>query len=231
MTYKVENYIFEKVPNIVFGIIVAKNIKNSQTTNFDEHLLSKAEEKLQERLKNVDLKETFKLYRTALQNVGINPNKFPNSVEAMSKRIIKGGKLPNINALVDLCNVVALNNLLCLGAHDLDDIKENLEVRRAKIGDKFLPFGLSNFEEVPKDEIVFTSGNKVQTRNCFHRQSELGKTRIESQNLIFQLVGFKEDYENFLKALKEVEELVVERFDGSCETFIVDAENPKIEFF
>lgn len=230
MTYEVENYIFQRVPNAVFGIVVARDLKNSPTTNFDEHLLNKAMEDLQSRLKDADLKDVFKLYRDALQSVGINPNKFPNSVEAMSKRVVKGTKLPNINALVDLCNVVALNNLICLGAHDLDDIKENLQVRRAKIGDKFLPFGSHEFEEVVPDEVIFTSGDEAQTRNWFHRQSELGKTKLQSQNLIFQLVGFKENYEDFLKALKQIEELATERFDAKVQVFIVDVQNPKIEF-
>jgi selenide,water dikinase len=45
-------------------------------------------------LKNV------KLYREVVKESGINPNKYPPSVEAMFKRIVKGGQLPLINALV-----------------------------------------------------------------------------------------------------------------------------------
>ena len=36
-----------------------------------------------------------------LMKFRVNPNKFPPSVEAMVKRILKGGQLPTINALVD----------------------------------------------------------------------------------------------------------------------------------
>ncbi|SET82787.1 B3/4 domain-containing protein, partial [Natronincola peptidivorans] len=42
--------------------------------------------------------------------------------------------MPLINALVDLCNAVSIEQCISLGAHDLKDIHEDLEVRFSREG-------------------------------------------------------------------------------------------------
>ena len=161
----------------------------------------------------------------------INPNKYPPSIEAMFKRIIKGGQLPVINALVDLCNAVSIENGISLGGHDLNDIHEDLEVRYSRKGDIFLPFGAESYEDVPEGELVFTSGNIVQTLKWVWRQSELGKLTNESHNVFFQLVGFEyHEQSNLKKAMDDIENLVTDRFNGKVRRYMVDINNPSIEF-
>jgi len=233
MKCTVDNYVFEKNPDVCFGIIIGKDLKNSATTDDDSQKLKNSEDGLKEVINTENLKThpSMAVYRDALKNVSINPNKFMNSVEAMCKRVVKGGSLPRINALVDLCNAVALKNIISLGGHDLRDIKYDLEVRLTVEGDKFLPFGKEEFEDVKAGELVFTSGNEIQTRQWLWRQSELGKVNLDSSELIFQLVGFKGEHEDqFKNAMKEVEELVSERFSGTFQSFLVDSSNPSIEF-
>jgi len=173
----------------------------------------------------------IKDYRDALAGVEINPNKYQNSVEAMTKRVIKGNNLPLINALVDRCNGISLKYVISLGGHDLKDIHADLSVRLSREGDRYLPFGEKDFEEVPPGELVFISGNEVQTRQWLWRQSELGKMTLDTKDVFFQLVGFEgEHHADFLKAVAEVENLVTERFSGTCETYIVNRERPQIDF-
>lgn len=165
MKYTIDKTIFELNPNIKFGIIIGHDIHNSETTLEDKERLRKAESKMREEIKPEQLRELHNvaLYRDVIIKSGINPNKYPPSVEAMFKRIVKGGELPAINALVDLCNAVSIENGLSLGGHDLRDIHEDLEVRYSRKGDIFLPFGAEKYEDVPDGELVFTSGSVVQT--------------------------------------------------------------------
>lgn len=233
MKYSVDPWVFDKNPDVCFGIIIGKGIKNSLTTEADANCLMQSEEHLKNILTVENLKKhpDIAVYRDALRNVNINPNKFMNSVEAMCKRVIKGGSLPRINAMVDLCNAISLKEVISLGAHDLADIKYDLEVRLSKEGDKFLPFGANEFEDVPLGELVFTSGNEIQTRQWLWRQSELGKITETSTDIIFQLVGFKGYHQmKFENAMKAVEELVQNRFNGITKLFLVDSEYTTIEF-
>ena len=107
------------------------------------------------------------------------------------------------------------------------DIKEDLEVRFSKQGDVFLPFGADVYENVDDRELVFTSGNVVQTRKWIWRQSELGKTTVNSKDIIFQLVGFDD---SLTKAMADIESLIINRFQGTCEKHLVDYQNRTVSW-
>lgn len=233
MRYSVEPTLFEIHPTLTFGILIGEDVHNSTTLPEDEARLRLAERKMRERYQAEQVRELMNvaLYRKVMTQVGLNPNKFPPSVEAMFKRVLKGGNLPVINGLVDLCNAVSLEQMISLGAHDLQDIQEDLQVRFSKEGDRFLPFGVEDFEPVEAGELVFASGQVVQTRKWIWRQSELGKTTVDSTRLFFQLVGFQEDSQQSLqKGMLEIEQLIVQRFQGRCKKYIVDARCTAIDF-
>lgn len=233
MRYTVDASIFAINPNIKFGILIGENIKNSETTKSDEDRLRAAESKLREKIQADNVRElpSVSFYRDVMGKAGSNPNKFPPSVEAMFKRVVKGGHLPVINALVDLCNAVSIEQGISLGAHDLGDIHADLEVRPSKEGDLFLPFGATEYEKVDEGELVFTSGNVVQTRKWIWRQSELGKTTVNSTTVFFQLVGFNDKEDAALvKAMTDIECLIETRFQGKCRKYIVDCQNTYIDF-
>lgn len=229
MRYSVDQAVFTIRPDIRFGILVGRNIQNTATMPEDEARLRTAEENMRTAFNADQVRDmpNVAFYREILTKAGINPNKFAPSVEAMFKRILKGGSLPVINALVDLCNAVSIEQAISLGAHDLKDIHEDLSVRFSRPGDIFLPFGSTEYEAVDDGEMVFTSGNVVQTRKWIWRQSELGKTTPESRDIFFQLVGFDASLD---RAMAEIERLVEDRFQGGCQAFIVDAARPSIEF-
>ena len=233
MRYTVATTVFELNPNIRFGILVGENLQNSETTASDEARLRAAESKMRETIpadKVRELPDVY-LYREIMTKAGINPNKFPPSVEAMFKRIIKGGQVPAINALVDLCNAVSVEQGISLGAHDLNDIQADLEVRYSRNGDVFRPFGADEYEQVEAGELVFVSGNAVQTRKWIWRQSELGKTTLDSTRIFFQLVGFGAGEDSpLVRAMTAIEYLIKNRFQGTCRRYIVDRNNTGIDF-
>jgi len=233
MKYTVYPWVFEVNPDVRFGIVVGRGLSNGPTTEKDDGMLTEAEGELRLRLDGVPIKEhpDIIVYRNALVSAGINPNKYTNSVEGMSKRIMKGQSLPRINALVDTCNAVALRHVVSLGGHDLSDIDADLEVRRTVEGDRFLPFGAAEYESVPAGELVFTSGNTIQTRQWLWRQSELGKMTGETTDIFFQLVGFADPHFSKLQgAMKDLERLIESRFGGTFTSFMVDPERSSIEF-
>ena len=59
-------------------------------------------------------------WRTAYKGFGIKRTSYRSSVERLIKRVLAGQPLPEINALVDLYNMVSLTSGLCLGCDDLD---------------------------------------------------------------------------------------------------------------
>lgn len=233
MKYTVKKEVFELNPNLCFGIIVAKNMKNTETQQEDLIRLRTAEEMARNNIKVEELKNQPIIagYRQVLENAGINPNKFINSMEAMMKRVLKGSQLPAINSMVDICNAISLENQVSLGGHDLSDIKEDLFVGFSKGTERFIPFGAVEYEGVESGELVFCSGEIVQTRKWVWRQSELGKMTLDTKDVFFQLTGFDQNEGSpLVKALESLEEVIKKKYNGTYTRYIVNKTNPEIEF-
>jgi DNA/RNA-binding domain of Phe-tRNA-synthetase-like protein len=149
----------------------------------------------------------------------------------MMKRVLKGGQLPTINSLVDLCNAVSIENQVSLGGHALEDIHDDLSVGFTKGNEKFLPFGAEEYDPVEAGELVFTSGDVVQTRKWVWRQSELGKMTLDTKDVFFQLVGFDDSPGSHLtNALDSLEEILRTNFGGTWVRYVVKRGNNEIEF-
>lgn len=231
MKYTVFSEVFTLDPKIEFGIIIGRGLTVTESTPADRAALLSAQLSLRKTLTPDDVRElpNVAACRRVLQNAGINPNKYTASVEAMLKRIVKGSDLSSINSLVDRCNVVSIENGISLGGHDLSDIHYDLEVRLSRSGDRFLPFGETDWEEVEPGELVFTAGPEVQTRKWIWRQSELGKITPATRDVFFQLTGFTGS-PALNSAVRQLEGLIRDRFGGTYETFFVNQAAPTIEF-
>jgi DNA/RNA-binding domain of Phe-tRNA-synthetase-like protein len=95
-------------------------------------------------------------------------------VERLIKRVLAGDRLPKVNALVDLYNLVSIESGLCLGCDDLDALDGDLAFRFARPGDTFLDMGAGEGED-PLDppkagEFVYADARHVLCRRWNWRQ-------------------------------------------------------------
>lgn len=203
MVFKVQDSFFDKVLNAVFGVVVVKNFDNTKNYDFINELFKENLEKSKEKFKDVRIKEESWIipYRDAFTKLGINPNKYMCSIEALITRIAKGNRIPSISPIVDLCNALSLKYILPIGAHDIDNFKGDIEIRRANENDIFVPFNSEEFEHPDLDEIIYVSGNEVKTRRWTWRQGEKSKLTENSTNLFIPIDGFIETKEK-VEALK-----------------------------
>ena len=157
MKFVVANDIFEKLPNLYIGVVAVKGVDNSGEYPEITKMLDEAIAAAQIKFDGVKVKQSPEIipYREAFRTLGLNPNRFPCSVEAMFNRISKGKGMPHINPLVDLNNALSLKHTIPMGTHDLGRSDDDIEMRYAKAGDHFLPFGETE-EEAPGDgEVVY----------------------------------------------------------------------------
>ena len=150
MYYQVSKEFFDKLPNACFGAVAVRGLDNTHEIPELEQMLAENVAACETYFAGKKPKETEDIlpYRAAFTALGINPNKFLCSIEALLTRIAKGKGFPHINAAVDLGNAVSIKHRLPMGAHDLDTIEDGLDVRLAQEGDTFIPFG-STEEEAP----------------------------------------------------------------------------------
>lgn len=191
MKFIIEPAVFEKLPTACFGVVAAKGVDNSRRYEKIDALLDAGIALAESRFSGKKVKEEPDIlpYRAAFQALGINPNKYMCSIEALFTRIAKGKGMPRINPLVDLNNALSLQYTLPMGTHDLGASPLDMEVRFARPGDTFLPFG--GAPETPEDgELVYAVGSEVRTRRWTWRQSEQGKIGPETGYVFFPIDGF-----------------------------------------
>lgn len=226
--FEIEKEVFDRMPNGYFGVVAIKGMDNHRE-------ISELEKELADNIKiceadfdgvKVKNAEDIVPYREAFRALGINPNRYMCSIEALLDRIAKGKGFPHINAVVDLGNAVSIKYHLPIGAHDMDSVPEALTVRPAAEGDTFIPFGSSE-EENPEDgEIVYVSGTEVRTRRWTWRQSERGKITEDTTDVLFPIDGFTDiNKEKVEAAAGELAELAEKYFGVKAEVGFIDKEN------
>lgn len=193
MQFVIAPEVFAALPSACFGVVAVKGAKPGPAAEEIRRRLAEAVESCTAALEGVAIKQAPEIvpYREAFRALGINPNKYPCSIEALLTRIAKGKGMPSINPLVDFGNAVSLRHRIPIGAHDMATFRDGvLEVRPARDGDRFNPFGGGEAEIPDPGEIVYVSGGEVRTRRWTWRQSETGKITDATDSLLFPVDGF-----------------------------------------
>lgn len=232
MKFYVADKVFEKIPNAQFGLVSVAQINNSQEVRFVHSLLEDSIKSCEEHFAGKNIKEESELlpYRKAFTFMGINPNKFMSSIEALLTRIAKGKGMPFINPVVDLGNGISLKYYVPIGAHDLETMVDGeFCVRTAVETDTFLPFGAENIESVDFGEVVYATGSKIRTRRWIWRQSDEGKIMPSTKELLYIIDGFDENLDRVLAARDELEKILQEKFGCNTKTGLINKDAMEFE--
>lgn len=218
------------------GVVVTHGINNQTSYPQILQMLEKYEKLAQDKFTGVNVKQHPEIvpYREAFRKLGINPNRYPCSVEAMFKRLSKGKKLPHINPLVDLNNAISLKYTLPMGTHNLDNARDNIEMRLANPDkDTFIPLGKTSedIEKPDAGEVIYAVGNEVRTRRWTWRQSDQGKITPATRNVFFPIDGFvdvnkgrvDQVVQDLIKQLKTI-------FKAKVQSGVVDKDHPSFEW-
>ncbi len=224
--------VFEKLPDYCVGVVAATGFDNRSVNEATAKMLDAEVARFAEAHKDDNVRElpNIKACRDAFQTLGMNPNKFMCSIEALTKRVQKAGALPHINSVVDLGNAFSLRYQLPMGAHDIDKAEGDIEIRFSTPEDHFLPMGETELEIMPDGELVYVSGHTVKTRRWIWRQSDDGKITEETSHVFFPIDGFAGvDREDVLKARDELAELLVKEFKCEIKVGFIDASCSSME--
>jgi DNA/RNA-binding domain of Phe-tRNA-synthetase-like protein len=189
--YRVATEVFAKYPGYVRGILLAYGLANGASPEELVSELRAAEEGLRQRLALAGLAEhpRIRSWREAFRAFGAKPGDFRSSIEAMTRRALRGDPLPSINALVDIGNIMSLRYLVPAGAHAIDEVTEDLALRPADGTEDFVALGSEVVEHPEPGEIIFAEGNTVLTRRWTWRQGHATLTRLDSTAVEYNVDG------------------------------------------
>jgi len=229
--YSISKDIFVKFPGYCRGVVIARNLTNGKS---DEELVSSlraAENSLGERLSAETLTShpQIESWREAYRAAGIKPSEFRPSVEALARRVLKKDSLPLISTLVDLGTLMSIQYLLPIGAHALDFVTQDIELRLATGDEIFEPFGSDIVEHPNPGEIVFMEGKTVLTRRWTWRQAKHTLVVPETKYVEINVDGLPPVTQSEVdKICQEVVRRVQKHCGGTARYEILSEENPII---
>src|SRR6266852_4174516 len=79
--------------------------------------------------------------RSAYKALGKDPARYRGSAEALLRRVIAGKGLPQINAVVDVINLVSVESRLPIGLYDLAHVSGDIVFRAGRAGETYKGIG------------------------------------------------------------------------------------------
>lgn len=158
--------VLQKFPSLTVAAITAKIDDPSALTELIESLsgqLAVVSNRLDDVEPITQLQE-IAVWREAYSAMSIKPSKFHSSIEALLRRVKKGGDISTNLAVVDLYNLISVIHGTPMGAYDLDKLPgSHIDIRLANpSADGFLPLGgKSDSFPLNEDLVVYAVGNDV----------------------------------------------------------------------
>ncbi len=170
-------------------------------------------------------------WRAAYKGFGVKRTSYRSSAERLIKRVLARQPLPQINALVDLYNMVSLRTGLCLGCDDFDRTSGALAFRYARQGDSFVDMGAEAGEDPndpPKDgEVVYADARHVLCRRWNWRQDARSAASAATRRAV--LTAQSNGVGDVAAAATRLAELIGRECGAECRIAILDRGRPNAE--
>ncbi|MGC9105504.1 MAG: B3/B4 domain-containing protein [Thermoprotei archaeon] len=173
------------------GIFVAFNELSDVTNGYPafEEEVKKFEEKYSKGdLEGLKDDPIVRAYRDFYWRLGVDPTKTRPAGEALRRRLIKDGKLPRINFIVDVGNLVSAKTLVPIGIYDRKKFVEEPIITLTRGGEEFLGIGKKRAERLPPGIPVMMSGSAVM-HIYPHRDSLLTSVDDNTKDVLVVCAG------------------------------------------
>lgn len=144
--------LIEKIPSIRLGCIQC-NVEVLKSDYRIKELSKEVITQIQSELtvETISQKPTIKSTKEAYRKLGKDPSRYRPSAEALTRRIVKGKDLYNVNNVVDLLNLVSLKSGFSIGGYDVDKIDGPIEFGIGRSEEPYQAIGRGelNIENLP----------------------------------------------------------------------------------
>ena len=152
------------------------------------------------------------------------------AIEALLKRVSKGGEIGCINPLVDLYNGISLKYGMPVGGEDIDKFEGDVRLTLAEGGESFITYGSDKDEPALPGEVIYKDDAGAICRCWNWRESVRTMLTEDVRNAFMIIETVQGEFPERLEgALDELAAKIEAELGGSVEKFIVDKANPQIE--
>ncbi len=232
MKDKVAPQIFEKYPDYIRGVVVAKNINNHGEIEQLTSSLRDIQESTRKKLLPQDRASHPRIanWREAYKKFGVNPKEFPPSIESLCKRVLNGKTILYINTVVALFNYFSLKNFVPSGADNLDNVKGDLCLKISNGNEIFIPFNSNEIEHPLNGEVVYTDDERVLCRCWNWRQGNQTKITPDTRNIAINIdCLLPVNHEEADRITRELAELVKRYCSEDVKYYLLHSRQQEIE--
>jgi DNA/RNA-binding domain of Phe-tRNA-synthetase-like protein len=226
---RVDPAIFERFPELILGVVVARGLDNTGCRENLTAALRRAEADVVAAIDPGKLSEHPRIapWREAYRAFGAKPKDYPSSIENLLRRVAKGHVLPAINPLVDLYNGVSLRHRLPIGGEDLDQVSGDVVLRFASDDEPAVVL-LGDAEAKPPrpGEVIYADDAGAICRRFNWREADRTKLTAATRNAVLVIEALPPvSRDELANALAELADGVREHTGGTVATAALDAEH------
>ena len=125
---------------------------------------------------SVEQDSVLRGFRELHDRVGASNRKHVASPENLMTYVLRSGRLPHINLIVDIYNLVSMETKLALGAHDVQKISGGVHLRITSGKERFVPLGIA--EAKPSRQGVYAYIDDADDILCYLEVRQVEKTKV-----------------------------------------------------
>ena len=226
-----EKSFLELFPNAEIGILVCNGIDNhiKEEERFAPYLRESEKESQKffanpEFIENPVIKEWREAFYKFKTKKGARC-----SIEALLKRVSKGGEIGCINPLVDIYNGVSLRFGLPIGGENLDKFEGDMRLTIAEGGEAFITYGSDKDEPALEGEVIYRDDYGAICR-CWNWRECVRTMLTEDVTNAFMIIETSEGEKdgNLNAALDFMAEKIQNELGGTVKKFIVSKDNTEV---
>lgn len=196
----VASEVFALRPDYRALLIAISGVPPGRSDDLSESMLAKAEDAARSKMTEQAINDIphVAAWREAYKAFGAKPNKFRNSIEALTRRITPPGKepaagLPRVNRLTDIYNAISVKYQIPLGGEDLDKYSGPASLTRAKGNETFetMASGKTITEHPDVGEVIWRDEVGVTCRRWNWRQGPRTALTDQTTKVLFILDALK----------------------------------------
>ena len=226
-----EKDFLEIFPDAKIGILVCRGIDNHiKAENRYANYLAEAQRAAAKHITNPEFTENpiIRTWRDAFYKFKTKKGA-RCSIEALLKRVSKGGEIGCINPLVDIYNGISLKYGVPVGGEDIDKFQGDNRLTVADGSEEFITYGSDKSEPPYLGEVVYKDDGGVICR-CFNwRESVrtmLTEDTVNAFMCIETVAGERDDVLD--AALDELKTLIEKELGGIVEKHILTKDCPEV---
>lgn len=180
-----------KALGIVGCYFVMRGMKNSATNEEFQKLAQAELDEIRSSLTELAIQSDGVLagFRLLHQKVNCSNRKHVASPENLLGMLLRNGRLPTINLIVDIYNLVSCQTRLALGAHATDKVEGGVELRLTKGDELFVPLGSDKPKPVGRGEYAYVDRSNEIICRLEVRQVEKTKVTLDTTSCFYIVQG------------------------------------------